>query len=235
MAIDAGRPFPFISNKTVNIAFLLEKDGNSHYALVRLPTVLPRIMRIPAGLNDDSYMFIEEIITEKAQSLFEGYEIKGSTCFRVTRDADLSIDEDDAIDLLEEIEHQVRQRQWGLPVRLEIERKSDRNLRSFLTGSFKLSAEDVYLLDGPLDLSCLMGFASVPAGFPELRYPDQPPVPSDLPPDARIFESVAARDYLVHHPYQSFDCVLRFLEEAASDPDVLAIKQALYRVSGDSP
>ncbi len=235
LAIDAGRPFPFISNKTVNIAFHIENNGEYHYALVRLPTVLPRIIRIPAGLNDDSYMFIEEIIIQKAQSLFRGFTIKGATCFRLTRDADLSIDEDDAIDLLAEIEQQVRQRQWGLPVRLEIERKSDKSVRSFLMGSFDLSPPDVYLADGPLDLSCLMEFTSIPEGFPELRNPDQPPVPSTLPPDKNMFELISKKDYLLHHPYQSFEPVLRFLEQAASDPDVLAIKQALYRVSGDSP
>lgn len=235
LAIDAGRPFPFIANKTVNIAFRIENNGKQHYALIRLPTVLPRIIKIPAGLDNDSYMFIEEIIIKKAQSLFKGFTIKATTCFRLTRDADLSVDEDDAIDLLVEIEHLVKQRQWGLPVRLEIENKYDKNIYSFIMKSFSLSPGDIYAVKGPLDLSCLMEFTSMPEGFPELRNPDQPPLPSTLPTDKNIFELIAKKDYLIHHPYQSFDSVLRFLEQAASDPDVLAIKQALYRVSGDSP
>lgn len=235
MAIDAGRPFPFIANKTVNIAFRLQKEGNEHYAIVRIPSVIPRIIKVPAGLNDESYLFIEDIITQNASQLFHGYEIVSSTGFRVTRDADLSIDEDDAVDLLSEIEQQVRQRQWGLPVRLEIERGQDIKTRTFLTSTLGLQADDIYLIDGYIDLSCLMGFSSMPSGFQELTYPENPPAVSAEVSSKSMFDLMKEKDYLVHHPYQSFEAVMKFLDEAADDPDVLAIKQALYRVSGNSP
>lgn len=235
MAIDASRPFPFIANKTVNIAFRIEREGKEHYAIVRVPSVIPRIIKVPAGLNDECYLFIEEIIINNADDLFSGYKILGSTCFRVTRDADLSIGEDDAVDLLHEIEQQVKQRQWGLPVRLEIERNSNINTRRYLSSMLNLSLGDIYLTEGPMDLSCLMEFSSVPENFPALRYMPQPPVHSSEFSKGNMFDIIAERDRLVHHPYQSFDCVLNFLDEAADDPDVLAIKQVLYRVSGDSP
>ena len=235
MAIDAGRPFPFIANKTVNIAFKLQKENNEHYAIVRIPSVIPRIIKVPAGLNDESYLFIEDIITHNASRLFHGYKIISSTGFRVTRDADLSIDEDDAVDLLSEIEQQVRQRQWGLPVRLEIERGQDIKTRTFLTSTLGLQQDDVYLIDGYIDLSCLMDFSEIPVSFPDLRYPENTPAISEEISSQSMFELMKEKDYLVHHPYQSFETVMKFLDEAADDPDVLAIKQALYRVSGNSP
>ncbi|MCK5758732.1 MAG: RNA degradosome polyphosphate kinase [Clostridiales bacterium] len=235
MAIDAGRPFPFIANKTVNIAFKLQKENNEHYAIVRIPSVIPRIIKVPAGLNDESYLFIEDIITQNASRLFHGYKIISSTGFRVTRDADLSIDEDDAVDLLSEIEQQVRQRQWGLPVRLEIERGQDIKTRTFLASTLGLQQDDIYLIDGYIDLSCLMGFSEMPASFTDLRYPENSPAVSEEVSSQSMFELMKEKDYLVHHPYQSFKAVMKFLDEAADDPDVLAIKQALYRVSGNSP
>ncbi len=235
MAIDASRPFPFIANKTVNIVFRLQREGNEHYAIVRIPSVIPRIIKVPAGLNDESYLFIEDVIAQNASQLFKGYEILSSTCFRVTRDADLSIDEDDAVDLLFEIEQQVKQRQWGLPVRLEIERGQDLKTRSFLTSSFGLLQDDIYLMDGYLDLSCLLDFSGTPEDFPDLRYPEILPISSEKIISGNMFDLMSKKDYLVHHPYQSFDAVMKFLNEAADDPDVLAIKQALYRVSGNSP
>ncbi len=235
MAIDAGRPFPFIANKTVNIAFRLQKENNEHYAIVRIPSVIPRIIKVPAGLNDESYLFIEDIITQNASRLFHGYEIVSSTGFRVTRDADLSIDEDDAVDLLSEIEQQVRQRQWGLPVRLEIERGQDIKTRTFLTSTLGLQQDDIYLIDGHIDLSCLLDFSGMPSGFQDLTYPENPPAVSAEISSKSMFELMKEKDYLVHHPYQSFEAVMKFLDEAADDPDVLAIKQALYRVSGNSP
>ncbi|MCD6322926.1 MAG: RNA degradosome polyphosphate kinase [Clostridiales bacterium] len=235
MAIDASRPFPFIANKTVNIAFKLQKENAEHYAIVRIPSVIPRIIKVPAGLNDESYLFIEDVITQNASILFNGYEIVSSTSFRVTRDADLSIDEDDAVDLLSEIEQQVRQRQWGLPVRLEIERGKDIKTRTFLTSTLGLHQDDIYLIDGYLDLSCLLDFSGMPANFPDLRYPENPPAVSEEVSSQSMFDLMKEKDYLVHHPYQSFGAVMKFLDEAADDPDVLAIKQALYRVSGNSP
>lgn len=235
MAIDASRPFPFIANKTVNIAFRLHKENNEHYAIVRIPSVIPRIIKVPAGLNDESYLFIEDIITQNASRLFHGYEIISSTGFRVTRDADLSIDEDDAVDLLSEIEQQVRQRQWGLPVRLEIERGQDIKTRTFLTSTLGLQPDDIYLIDGYIDLSCLLDFSGMPVSFPDLRYQENPPAVSEEVSSQSMFDLMKEKDYLVHHPYQSFEAVMKFLDEAADDPDVLAIKQALYRVSGNSP
>jgi len=235
MAIDAGRPFPFIANKTVNIAFRLQKDDNEHFAIVRIPSVIPRIIKVPAGLNDESYMFIEDIIIQNASYLFLGYEIQSSTCFRITRDADLSIDEDDAVDLLSEIEQQVRQRQWGLPVRLEIERGQDIKTRKYLSSTLGLNQDDIYLIDGNMDLSCLMDFADIPVNFTELRYPEYTPIISEEINSRSMFDLITEKDYLVHHPYDSFQVIMKFLDEAADDPDVLAIKQALYRVSGNSP
>jgi len=235
MAIDAGRPFPFIANKTVNIAFRLQKEGVENFAIVRIPSVIPRIIKVPAGLNDESYLFIEDIIIKNATQLFHGYEVLSSTNFRVTRDADLSIDEDDAVDLLSEIEQQVRQRQWGLPVRLEIERGQDLRTRNFLTSTLGLRPEDIYLTDGYLDLSCLLSFSGLPENFPDLIYPEYPPSTPEEVNSGSMFDLIAKKDFLIHHPYQSFDAIMKFLNEAADDPDVLAIKQALYRVSGNSP
>jgi polyphosphate kinase len=235
MAIDAGRPFPFISNKSVNIAFLVEKNDLKSYAIVRVPSVIPRIIRIPDGISGHSYIFAEELIIERSGELFSGYELAGASCFRVTRDADLSIEEDDAVDLLAEIEQQVKQREWGNPVRLEISRKSGKETRSFIMTALGVGHDDTYYIDGPIDLSCMMSFSNKLDGFDGLRY--KTPVPIGTPDLTRgnMFQAMSEKDYLVHLPYQSFDCVLNLLKDASKDPDVLAIKQVLYRVSGDSP
>ena len=235
MAIDAGRPFPFIANKSVNIAFLIEKNGIKNYAIVRVPEVIPRIIKVPDGLAGETYIFVESIIIRRAADLFKGYNILGTTCFRVTRDADLSIEEDDVSDLLSEIEQQVRQRQWGSPVRLELSRQSDRETRAFIKTALNISDEDTYYIDGPLDLSIMMSFSYKIDGHEELKYKIQLPLKIPGLEKGSIFEAVSKKDYLVHLPYQSFECVQNFLSEAADDPDVLAIKQVLYRVSGDSP
>ncbi len=235
MAIDAGRPFPFISNKSVNIAFLIEKDGIKNYAIVRIPSVIPRIIQIPDGLTGETYLFIESLIIERAHELFKGYNILGTTCFRLTRDADLSIEEDDVSDLLSEIEQQVKQRQWGLPVRLELSRKSSREIRTFIKNVLNISDDETYYLDGPMDLSALMSFSNRINEHEALKYPSQPPLGNPGLELGSIFDAVSKKDFMVHLPYQSFDCVQNFLNEAADDPDVLAIKQVLYRVSGNSP
>ncbi|HPJ21129.1 MAG TPA: polyphosphate kinase 1 [Clostridia bacterium] len=235
MAIDAGRPFPFIAGNSVNIVFILERDGARNYAIVRVPGVIPRIIKIPDGLQGETYIFIESIIIQRAAELFKGYDILGSTCFRVTRDADLSIDEDDVSDLLFEIEQQVRQRQWGSPVRLELSRNCDRETRTFLRSSLGISESDTYYIDGPIDLSVMMSFKNRINGYDVLKYPEQPPLSVPALAKGSMFKAISGKDHMVHLPYQSFDCVQDFLNEAADDPDVLAIKQVLYRVSGDSP
>jgi len=235
MAIDAGRPFPFISNKSVNIAFMIERNGKKNNAIVRVPNVIPRIIKVPDGLTGESYIFIESVITSMASLLFKGFNIIGSACFRITRDADLSIEEDDASDLLLQIEQQVKERQWGSPVRLEISRNSDKVTRDFIMSALQISEDDTYYIDGPIDLSEMMSFSYRIEGHDELRYKTQIPLNTPELEAGHMFEAISKRDYLVHLPYQSFDCVLNLLDEAADDPDVLAIKQVLYRVSGDSP
>lgn len=235
MAVDAGRPFPFIANKTVNIAFLIEKGGVKNHAIVRVPNVIPRLIKVPDGLTGETYIFIESIIINRASELFKGYDILGSTCFRLTRDADLSIDEDDASDLLSEIEQQVKQRQWGVPVRLELSRNANKEIRAFIKTMLQISDDDTYYIDGPLDLSIMLSFSHKINGHEDLRYRRQPPLINSGLEKGSIFKAISNKDYLVHFPYQSFDCVQDFLDEAAEDPDVLAIKQVLYRVSGDSP
>lgn len=232
MAIDRSRPFPLLTNKALNLGVRLETEGEALYAMIQIPGVLPRILRLPADDTQD-YILMETLIMENIHSLFEGHRIDAVHPFRVTRDGDLSIDEE-ADDLLMEIEKSIRQRKWGEPVRLEIQRGADQKLTEYLRSSLDLSDEDLYHIDGPLDLTTWMRFYGE-TDVPHLKNKALPPQPARDFSEEDIFASIRHKDCLVHHPYESFDSMLRLLETAADDPRVLAVKQTLYRVSGDSP
>lgn len=240
MAVDASRPFPLIRNKTLNIAAFLVKEGeekcskNYEFATVQVPGVLPRIIEIPDGENH-TFILLEQIIEKNMGRLFLGYEVVCAYPYRIMRNADLTIDEDEAEDLLQEIEKQLKKRQWGEIIRLEVEDKIDKKLLNFLKEELQIAKEDIYKINGPLDLTFLMKLYGI-EGYDDLRIASYTPqrVPKIMP-GANIFDTIRKEDIFLHHPYQTFDPVVDFIRQAAVDPNVLAIKQTLYRVSGNSP
>lgn len=260
MAVDSSRPFPLIRNKSLNIAALLEekeslaekvearkqeKNGKKkeekqekelEFATVQVPSVLPRIIRIPSEEEGQTtIILLEEIIERHIQKLFMNYKVVCAHPYRVMRNADLSIDEDDAEDLLKEIEKQLKKRQWGEAIRLEIEDKMDDRLLNILKEELNIRQKDIFQINGPLDLTFLMRLYGI-EGFDHLKTPKYIPQPNPaINLDENIFDQISKGDILLHHPYQTFDPVVDFVRQAATDKKVLAIKQTLYRVSGNSP
>jgi len=250
MAVDSSRPFPLIRNKSLNIGALIKpKDKelvssqnkksskkSMDFATVQVPDVLPRIIELPSTSEKKRVILLEQIILRNMNSLFLNYDIECAYMFRVERNADLSIDEDEAEDLLKEIEKQIKRRQWGEAIRLEVDADMDERLLGRLIPELGVSDNEVYKIDGPLDLTYLMKVYKL-EGYEHLKehaYHAPVSVPG-IKSDKSIFESIREKDILMHHPYETFDPVVRFVSEAAQDKKVLAIKQTLYRVSGNSP
>ena len=238
MAVDASRPFPLIRNKTLNIAALLtgkKTEDETVFATVQVPSVLPRLVQIPSEGETKSFILLEQIIERNIGILFSNYKVLCAYPYRIMRNADLTIDEDEASDLLKEIENKLKMRQWGEVIRLEIEEKVDKKLLKFLKTELKVSDEDIFQIAGPIDLTFLMKMYGLD-GFDEYKIPKYIPaaVPALMNEDD-IFTNIRKGDILLHHPYMTFDPVVQFVQQAAKDPDVLAIKQTLYRVSGNSP
>lgn len=251
MAVNPSHPFPFLASKSLNLALLLEKnekaddldddDIDVKTAIVPVPSVLPRIVALPEEPEEPgkkSFVLLEDVIRYFGQQLFVGYDILEARVFRLTRDADLDIDEEDIKDLVVEVERQLRKRQKGEAVRLEFEAGTSRFMQRFMVQSTNLEKGDLYEIDGPIDLTMYFGFCGI-KGYDRLRYPEahpRRPWSSIQMGDGNIFDMIRQKDMLIHLPYESFnDSVVKFVSAAAEDKDVLAIKQTLYRVSSDSP
>lgn len=240
MAVDSSRPFPLIVNKTLNLGALLkkkeEKEEVLEFATVQVPSVLPRIVEIPSTEKGArSVILLEEIIERNMAKLFLSYDVICVHPYRIMRNADLTIDEDDASDLLKEIQKQLRKRRWGEVIRLEVEEKIDKRLLKILRKEFEIKEDGIYRINGPLDLTFLMKMYGI-EGFDDYKTPRYIPQPvPELTGKPDIFEEIRKGDILLHHPYQTFDPVVDFVKKASRDPQTLAIKQTLYRVSGNSP
>lgn len=260
MAFDSSRPFPLIQNKSLNLGALLRrKDMDSpgilnrgkktkkeqkaerellEFATVQVPSVLPRVIRLDDGSDPHKarLILLETVIRQNMDTLFMNYDVVCASPFRIMRNADMEIDEDEAEDLLKEIEKQLKKRRRGDAIRLEVETGIDKKLLQVLTDELELKKGEIFDIDGPLDLTFLFRVRKI-EGFEELReirYSEPQPVP-ELPKDCDIFEEIRKGDIFLHHPYETFQPVVDFVARAAVDPDVLAIKQTLYRVSGNSP
>ncbi|SDH39036.1 polyphosphate kinase [Pseudobutyrivibrio sp. 49] len=246
MAFDASRPFPLIRNKSLNIAALIEKKKDSfgagaesddvEFATVQVPSVLPRIVRLPSDDKvNDCFILLEQIIERNMGKLFLNYNVVAASPYRIMRNADFSIDEEGAEDLLIEIEKQIKSRQWGEVIRLEVEASINKKLLAILKKNLGVNEIDIYKIKGPIDLTFLMKLYGI-EGHSDLRLPVFKPQDNPrLRPGDKIFDEIKKGDILLHHPYQTFDPVVDFIAQAAFDPQVLAIKQTLYRVSGNSP
>ena len=239
LAIDPGHPFPHVHNKSLNIALLVERQYANQlqelFAVVQVPAVLDRVVILPGESDRVRFVLLEDIIASHLETLFGGFRVLAHTVFRVTRNTDLTIDEDDAEDLLQSIEENLRQRMRGDAVRLEISETADERFVQMLVSALDLHDRDVYRVAGPVDLTVFMALHRL-EGFRALK--DEPLVPGTPPAftaGADVFDLIRAQDVLVHHPYESFSVVVNFIERAADDPQVLAIKQTLYRTSGGSP
>ncbi|MCR5651945.1 MAG: RNA degradosome polyphosphate kinase [Lachnospiraceae bacterium] len=237
MAVDSSRPFPLIRNKTLNIGALLKgEDGDTEFAMVQVPSVLPRLVKVP-DTNEDltSFIMLEEIIERNIDRLFLNYRVITADPFRIMRNADFTIDEDEAADLLTEIEKQIKKRQWGQVIRLEAKAGMDERLLNLLTNELGIEKSDLYFINGPLDLTFLMKMYGM-EGYDEFKNtPFKPQSPRLIDTDTDIFTTIRDHDVLLHHPYESFEPVVNFIRTAARDEQTLAIKQTLYRVSGNSP
>ena len=235
MAVDASRPFPFLGNKTLNLAVqLITVDGEESMSVVQVPSLLPRLIEIPVE-EKRTFIYLEELITIHCKYLFRGCQILDVVPFRLTRDSDLDVDEDDIEDLLREIEKSLRQRKRGAARRLEIAKTGNNSIKKFLEDNLDLTDEEIYEISGPLDATCFFKFVSLDKMWPWLHEPFVPQRPKDLPEYDNLFDRLKEKDILLFHPYESFDPVVKFVSDAANDPKVLAIKQTLYRVSGNSP
>ena len=253
MAVDSSRPFPLIRNKSLNLGALVSrKENNSvlkkhlfkrsaaakelEFATVQVPSVLPRIVSLPDGKDGSKrVILLEQIIERNMDKLFLNYDIECVYPFRIMRNADFSLEEEEAADLLKEIEKQLKQRQWGQVIRLEVEDGINERLLSFIQKELCVEEQDIYEIPGPLDLTFLMKMYGM-SGFDHLKTPPYIPQPVDgLSPDCNLFDEIRQRDILLHHPYETFAPVVDFIKQASRDPEVLAIKQTLYRVSGNSP
>ncbi|HEY2730502.1 MAG TPA: polyphosphate kinase 1 [Polyangia bacterium] len=250
LAVDPGHPFPMLGNRSLNLAILLHREKEkvtrrqTVLAVVQVPSVLRRINEViptaadgAAGGTRFSFMLLEDLIAMHAGDLFPGFRVVGCSAFRVTRNSDLSIDEDEADDLLKTIQKELRRRERGSAVRLEIAHDTPAEIVSFLRSVLRLEDDDVYRINGPLHLADLGPIATAPReDLRDLR--DEPFSPQIVPPLQEyddIFRVITQRDILLQHPYESFEDVVEFISEAAGDPKVLAIKQTLYRTSADSP
>ncbi|WP_147534627.1 RNA degradosome polyphosphate kinase [Bacillus marasmi] len=240
MAIDAYHPFPIVLNNSLNIAVVIEDDNNEgkqplKIAIVQVPKVLNRFVQLHSADNEQ-LILLEDIICHFIDKLFVGYQVHSLTVFRITRNADLTIQEEGASDLLKEIEKELKKRKWGAAVRLEIQKQRfDRKVLKYLSEELELKEQDVYEIDGPLDLTMFFQlYKKLEFSHSQLMFnrliPQSPQSLLD-----QLFEAISTRDILLHHPYESFEPVVEFVSKAATDPNVLAIKQTLYRVSGDSP
>lgn len=237
MAVDASHPFPMLLNKSLNLAILLESErDNKHlFAVVEVPSLLPRYIQLPSQEGKMTFVLLENLICKYIGTLFQGNKILSVSPFRITKDADLDLDEEEAEDLLQTIQRELKKRKMGSAVRLEITWQMDQSVLDILKSSLDLEDGDIYYLQGPLDLTFLMKFYQL-QGYEHLKYEEYTPQPpQDLIGEKEIFQAIAGKDILVHHPYESFDPVVHFIQQAAEDPNVLAIKQTLYRISGDSP
>ena len=243
LAVDPAHPFPYISGLSLNLAVVLKNSdtGKEHFARVKVPPLLPRFVRIPgnSGVQDARFVPLEDIIGEYLGLLFPGMEVLQHHTFRVTRNEDLEVDEDEGENLLLALEKELLRRRFGPPVRLEVANDINPEVLELLIRELDISEEDVYHLPSPLDLTGLFEIASLKRA--DLHYPPHPVITNRyLQPvedkDVSIFSAMRQRDILIHHPYESFSTsVQAFVEQAAADPKVLAIKQTLYRTSGDSP
>jgi polyphosphate kinase len=239
LAIDKGHPFPYISNLSISLAVELEEttpDGPIRYvARVKVPGSLPRFVPVDSAPRGQRwFVMIEDIIAHNLEALFPGLGVTASYLFRVTRDADLDLQEDEADDLLRAIESELRKRRFGEPVRLEVEPDMPQILRSMVLEALELDAGDCYEVDGMMGTADLWTLVNLDE--PELHDPPfTPTIPKRLIGQPDIFAVIREGDLMLHHPYESFDPVVQFVQQAANDPNVLAIKQTLYRTSGNSP
>ncbi|MBD5654167.1 MAG: polyphosphate kinase 1, partial [Candidatus Eremiobacteraeota bacterium] len=238
LAVDQGHPFPYISNLSLSLGVemyeMTDEGPRMHFARVKVPQSLPRLVPVDAPQGELHFVTLEDIIAHNLPALFPGMEIRASYCFRVTRDADLDLQEDEADDLLRAIESELRKRRFGEPVRLEVEVGMPDHLRAMLLEALSLGDVDLYALDGLLGANDL--WAIVNLDRPDLHdAPFTPSIPKRLLGETDIFAAIREGDLLLHHPYDSFDPVVQFIKQAANDRQVLAIKQTLYRTSGDSP
>lgn len=236
MADDTNRPFPFIANDSLNIAVQL-KDIESDdyvYATVRVPNIFKRLVKLPD--TENSFILLEDIIKEFIWKLFDGYEVKEVAAFRATRDMDLDVAEKDTSDFLRSVQKQLKDRKHGKVVRLEIEKSMGKKMRQRLFKKLKVNENEVYEINGPIDLTFLKKLLGAVQGHDDLRYkPFKGFIDPDLELSSNIFANIRKHDYLVQHPYDTFDAVLNFIKKGAKDEKVLAIKMTLYRVSGNSP
>ena len=247
MAIDAYRPFPILLNKSLNLAIVLQEKGkekatafpfNGKLAIVQVPAVVNRYIELPSEDGERAFVLLGQVISHFMYKLFKGHVIKSVTPFRITRNADLTIHEDGADDLLHEIEEELKKRKWGACVRLEVQRHCyDEQVVDYLKEELEIHNKDVYFVQSPIDLTFLFSFCkTIELTHEHLVHPSFiPQPPRDLERGEDIFAKALKQDILLHHPYESFEPVVNFISSAADDPDVLAIKQTLYRVSGDSP
>src|SRR5262245_58167341 len=236
LAIDPGHPFPHLLNKSLNLAVLLTRPAHREpvYAVVQVPSVLPRFVQLPSD-RGSVFLALENVIRLHLDDLFPGMSVKYDTVFRVTRNSDIEIDDDDVEDLLKTIEEEIRKRRRGMAVRLQLEASGSEEIEQLLMKALDLDPADVYRLQGLLDLSGLFQIHGLP-GFPKLRDAQFLPQPlAELAQARSPWPIIRQRDILVHHPYESFHHVIDFIEAAASDERVLAIKQTFYRTSSDSP
>lgn len=239
MAVDSSRPFPLIRNKSLNIGALIsnykKEKKELEFATVQVPSVLPRVIEIPSREGMKTVILLEEVIERNIGKLFLNNDIVCTYPFRIMRNADLSIEEDEAEDLLKEIEKQIKKRQWGQVIRLEVDAAIDKRLLKILKEELAVDEEDIYRIDGPLDLTVLMKIYGLD-GFDSLKVEKHVPQPvPEITDGDNIFDKIREKDIFMHHPYQTFKPVVDFIRQASVDPKVLAIKQTLYRVSGNSP
>ena len=238
LALDPARPFPKILNKSLNFAVVIDgEDGfgrNSGLAVVQAPRSLPRLIRLPDELGSRNFVFLGTIVEAFVSKLFIGMNVRGCYQFRVTRNSDLFVEQEEVDDLLRAVEGELASRRFGDAVRLETAHDCPDEILSFLLGQFQLTADDLYKVSGQVNLNRLMALYDL-VDRPELKYtPFAPSIPERLRMGSDLFATIRAGDVLLHHPYQGFGPVADFIKQAASDPQVLAIKQTLYRTGSDS-
>ncbi|WP_056975469.1 RNA degradosome polyphosphate kinase [Lacticaseibacillus sharpeae] len=237
LAVDVSRPFPFIGDHTMNLALRLErpsdKDDKRNFATVQIPDSMPRVIRLP-GTGDD-FVLLEDVVRQYVGELFVGARIRESAMFRVTRDMGLDVDEEDTSDLMKEIQQQLKKRERGRVMRLEVESDMSKSLERYLVKHMDIDTRDVYPINGPIDLQYLSKLVKSVAPRPDQFYPEAQPFLAPQFKDESIFHLIKQHDLFLHLPYDSFTPVVEFIRQAATDPKVLAVKMTLYRVSSKSP